>query len=111
MSKIFKLVDTESEFPSPSTNVQHVAMTNWKLCLICQEQKEEPLTCPSQSKRKDVGSGYRSLAESLIRFNELGQLPIHLNRLDEGNGIEMTMVANNAKYHQSCRLQYNNTKL
>ena len=111
MSKIFKLVDTESEFPSPSTNVQHVAMTNWKLCLICQEQKEEPLTCPSQSKRKDIGSGYRSLAETLIRFNELGQLPIHLKRLDEGNGIEMTMVANDAKYHQSCRLQYNNTKL
>ena len=108
MSKIFKLVDTESEFPSPSTNVQYVAMTNWKLCLICQEQKEELLTCPSQSKRKDVGSGYRSLAE---RFNELEQLPIHLKRLDEGNGIEMTMVANDAKYHQSCRLQYNNTKL
>ena len=77
------------------------------VCLICQEQKEEPLTCPSQSKRKDVGSGYRSLAESLIRFNELGQLPIQLKRLDEGNRIEMTMVANDAKYHQSCRLQYN----
>ena len=58
-----------------------------------------------------VGIGYSSLPESLIRFNELGQLPIHLERLDEGNGIEMTMVANDAKYHKSCRLQYNNTKL
>ena len=111
MAKTFKLVDIESEFPSPSTNVQLVTMTDWKLCLICQEQKEEPLTCPSQSKRKDVGSGYSSLAENLIRFHELGQLPIRLERLDEGNGIEMTMVANDAKYHQSCRLQYNNTKL
>ena len=111
MAKSFKLVDIESELPSPSTNVQPVTITDWKLCLICQELKEEPLTCPSQSKRKDVGSGYSSLAESLIRFNELGQLPIHLARLDEGNGIEMAMVANDAKYHQSCRLQYNKTKL
>ena len=111
MAKTFKLVDIESEFPSPSTNVQLVTITDWKLCLICQEQKEESLTCPSQSKRKDVGSGYSSLAENLIRFHELGQLPIHLERLDEGNGIEMAMVANSAKYHQSCRLQYNNTKL
>ena len=30
---------------------------------------------------------------------------------DEGPGIEMTMAANNAQYHQSCRLKYNNTKL
>ena len=111
MAKTFKLFDIESEFPSPSTNVQLVTITDWKLCLICQEQKEESLTCPSQSKRKDVGSGYSSLAENLIRFHELGQLPIHLERLDEGNGIEMAMVANSAKYHQSCRLQYNNTKL
>ena len=58
-----------------------------------------------------MGSGYSSLAENLIRFNELGRLPIHLERLDEGNGIEMAMIANNAKYHQSCKLQYNNTKL
>ena len=111
MAKTFKLVDIESEFPSPSTNIQLVTITDWKLCLICQEQKEESLTCPSQSKRKDVGSGYSSLAENLIRFHELGQLPINLERLDEGNGIEMAMVANSAKYHQSCRLQYNNTKL
>ena len=47
-----------------------------------------------------------SLAKNLIRFNELGQLPIQLERLDEGNGIEMAIVANNAKYHQSCKLQY-----
>ena len=108
MSKTFKLVGTE--FTAPSTSSQHETVINWNLCLICHEQKEEKLTCPSKSKRKDLGSEYSSLAENLIRFNELGQLPIHLERLDEGNGIEMAMVANNAKYHQSCKLQYNNTK-
>ena len=58
-----------------------------------------------------MGSGYSSLAENLMEFYELGQLPIQLERLDEGQGIEMTMVANNALYHHSCRLKYNNTKL
>ena len=66
--------------------------------MVCQEEKAEPLTCPSKSKRKDLGSGYSSLAEKLIEFNELGQLPIQLERLDEGQGIEMTVVANNAQY-------------
>ena len=58
-----------------------------------------------------AGRGYSSLAGKLIEFNELVQLPFQLERLDEGQGIEMTMVANNAQYHQSCRLKYNNTKL
>ena len=60
---------------------------------------------------KNMVSGYRSLAESLVEFSELGELPIHLERLDEGGGIETTMVSNDAQYHQSCRLKYNNTML
>ena len=109
MSKIFKLIDTG--LPSSSHSSQQPTVTNWKLCMICQEDNEEPLTCPLKSKRKDVGSGYSSLAENLIRFNQLGQLPFHLERLDEGNGIEKTMITNSAQYHQSCRLKFNNTKL
>ena len=73
--------------------------------MICQEDDEEPLTCP---KRKDVGSGYSSLADNLIKLREL---PFSLERLDEGNRTEMTMINNEAQYHQSCRLKYNNTKL
>ena len=58
-----------------------------------------------------MGSGYSSLADNLIKFDELGYLPLSLERLDEGNGIEMAMIANNTRYHQSCKLKYNNTKL
>ena len=32
-------------------------------------------------------------------------------RLDEGQGIEAAMVANKAKYHKTCRLNYNATML
>ena len=109
MSKAFKLLDRE--LPAPSTSSRYLVVTNWKLCVICQEEKDKQLTCPSKSKRKDVGSGYSSLAEKLIEFNALGQLPFNLERLDDGEGIEITMVTNNAQYHQSCRLRYNNTML
>jgi len=56
-----------------------------------------------------VGSGYSSLADTLIKFNQLGQLPFTLDRLDDGNGIKMTMKNNSARYHKSCKLKYNNT--
>ena len=45
-----------------------------------------------------------------MKFCELGQLPFQLERLDEGRRIEMTLVANSAHYHQSCRLKFKNTK-
>lgn len=109
MSKSFQLVD--AGLPVPSTSSRYLTVTNWKLCAICQEETSEPLTCPSKSKRKDLGSGYSSLAENLVEFHELKQLPFQLERLDEGQGIEMTMITNNAQYHQSCKLKYNSTKL
>ena len=110
MSKRFRLAPSERTSPSTSP---HLITTDWSLCLICQEDKTETLTKPDQSKRKDIGSGYSSLAENLIKFSELGELPgsFHLERLDDGHGIEAAMVAHGAQYHQTCRLQYNNTKL
>ena len=66
--------------------------------MICQEDNKEEPTCPLKSKRKDVGSVYSSLAENLIKFNQLGQLPFYLKRLDKRNGIEMTMITNSDQY-------------
>ena len=110
MSKSFQLVGVERPVPSRST---HTTQTKWKLCIICQEDKSESLTSPSMSTRKDSGSGYSSFAANLRRFSELRQLPgtLQLERLNEGCGIEAAMVANNALYHQACKLKYNNTKL
>ena len=60
--------------------------------------------------RKDIGKGYQSLADNLAKFNKLGKLPrtLQLDRIDEGQGIEATMVTNEAKWHKTCRLRYNN---
>ena len=110
MSKSFQLVGLERPVTSASMNT---TQTNWKLCIICQEDTLEYLASPSKSKRKDSGSGYSSFRDNLSRFSELRQLPgtLQLGRLNEGCGIEAAMVTNNALYHRACKLKYNNTTL
>ncbi len=111
MSKKIKLVDSRA--PSSSSEKSSVATTNWELCVLCQVETPESLTSPACSKRKDVGRTYEALAENLMKFNALGILPttLQLDRIDERQGIEASMSANEAKWHQSCKLRYNKTML
>ena len=70
----------------------------------------EPLTSPLNLKRNDIGKGYQSLAENLVKFDELGKLArtLQLDRLNEGQGIEAAMITNKVKWHNTFRLRYNN---
>ena len=72
------------------------------------------MQCPSESKRTDVnvGQGYSTVAINLIRFNELQAIPmpIDIRRLDEGKGIEATMLEHLAKWHKSCKAKFNKFK-
>ena len=43
-------------------------------------------------------------------MNEM-PIAIDIRRIDNGGGIESTLVQNKARYHDSCRLKFNNTKL
>ena len=110
MAKTFQIVDVTSP---PSLQTRQHLETDWNLCVICQDiGSTDNLVCPGQSKRKDVGIGYTSLAKHLIKFNELNLLPktLQLNRIDKGDGVETSLISNNAKWHKSCRMQFNNTK-
>ncbi len=113
MSKSFKLIEPRGAEGAPATSAQPATETDWSLCFICQETMSESLTSPSQNTRQDKGAGYSILAGHLRRFNELGLLPnsFLLSRLDEGSGVEAALSANNARYHKTCRLRYNKTKL
>ena len=53
------------------------------------------------------------LATNVPLIKAINQLPIifDLNRLGEGDGVEATLRKNQGKYHQSCQLLFNNTKL
>ena len=52
------------------TTAQPVSIDR-KLCVLCQKRKEGSLQCPANSRRTDLGAGYKSLAENLL----LGILP------------------------------------
>src|SRR5664279_1323790 len=48
-----------------------------------------------------------------MRFKELGELPVNvrIDDLDEGSGIEATLLTRRAKWHKTCRDNFNDTKL
>ena len=52
-----------------------LASLDWELCIFCQGETAEPLQCPAASKKPDAGAVYRSLADHLTQFHELGELP------------------------------------
>ena len=111
MSKNFQLVNIQQSGPSKEALLK----TDWNKCLLCQETTSESLQCPANSNRCDVGpgQGYSTLSCYIHRFSELDELPmpIDLSRLDEGNGIEATLLEHKAKWHKSCRTKFNLTKL
>ena len=105
----FKQVNPLEANPSDKTPKS----IDWTLCVLCQKSTQETLQCPANSKRKDVGVGYKSLAENLLLFNELKMVPfaIGLDQLDDGSGVENTLLTNKAAWHKSCRDKVNSTKL
>ena len=97
MVKTFQIVDITSP---PSLQTRQHLETNWNLCVICHDlSSTDNLVCPRQSKGKDIGIGYTSLAVNLIKLNELNLLPktLQLNRIDQGECVETALISNNAK--------------
>jgi len=86
--------------------------TDSKKCCLCQKDIKEDLKSTPTNYIHEY-DGYKMIATNVPLFYALNDLPIvvDLARLDEGGGIEETLRRNKAKYHQSCRLQFNNTKL
>ena len=112
-SKSFKQVNPfESISPWTETTAQAVSI-DWKLYVLCQKRKEESLQCPANSKRTDLGAGYKSLAENLLLFNELRMVPfaVNLEQLNDGSGVENTLLKNKASWHKLCKDKVNSTKL
>ena len=92
---------------------QDAQITNWNKCIICQTDTDENLQCPAESRRTDQGAGYITFSENLARFHELDSIPVTLDirRLDEGKGVRTTLEERHAKWHKSCRIKFNTTKL
>ena len=52
---------------------------DWDICILCQKKCEEVLQCPANSEKLDTGAGYETLTRQLTRFQELDNLPGHIN--------------------------------
>ena len=116
MSKLFKVLDpfepstcrpTSRDDEGGKSNV-----TDWDLCALCQEDTGARLLCPGDF-MGETGSGYRTMAQNLLAFDQISSLPSRLNisRLDDGGGVEVTLKKHQAKWHDTCRLQFNKTQL
>ena len=99
---------------SDLTSLASSSITDWNKCCLCQSEKGEALKSPPiRYETSEDQDGYSMIARNVPLFKEINQMPIIIDpkRLDEGKGIEETLRQNNAKYHQSCRLMFINSKI
>ena len=68
MAKRVKAVSLRNDEPTDTARSEGSKDIDWKLCILCRTESNEHLVCPANSKRKDVGAGYESLALSLSQL-------------------------------------------
>ncbi|CAG2195184.1 unnamed protein product [Mytilus edulis] len=91
----------------------HDQNVDWFKCIFCQTDSLDTLQCPASARQNDTSAGYKTLSENLEQFNEINSLPswLDLNKLNDGSGIQNTLIKSNAKWHKKCRLKFNTTEL
>ena len=72
--------------------------------MICQDMKK--LKLPYSQGREDQ-SGYESLANMIIEFDEIGTIKCNLDidRINDGSGVMQTLEKNHAGFHRDCKLK------
>ena len=76
----------------PKTNSE--SSVDWSKCFLCKLQTSEKLQNPSPD-------GYKTIVDNLLQFRDLNELPvdIDISLLDNGSGIEESVLSNDAKCH------------
>ena len=109
MSSRVRLVSPQLTPPATA-----VLETDWTKCVLCQHDKNDKLLCPANSKKQgSIGAGYISLAENVTAFCDAGCLTttLDISRINDGDGVEATLQRHAAKFHNTCKLEYSNTRL
>ena len=92
--------------------------TDWHKCIICQDVKfsfgrQEKLICPNDNLDKSIaGLGYESFSNSLQCFHSIAQNLKHSffsNLFDNKVDIPSLLSQQNACWHKSCYLRFNQT--
>ena len=84
---------------------------DWNKCVICQQDKPEPLKCPmhgpaSSCEKLNIYSAFLANVEE---FRDLNALPTRICFAE--NVSAANLVTHCASWHKSCHLKYNNSKL
>jgi hypothetical protein len=82
---------------------------DWYQCVLCQNKTQEILQCPANSKRRDVGAGYNTLADHFLTLQEMGQVPdghTDMSIWGDKDSIASTLLVHTAKWHNSCNKRY-----
>jgi hypothetical protein len=110
MAKHYKLIDLPSTSTDKSTIVSPIY---WTKCVLCQVETKEATRCPAKSLRTNKEIGYRTLAENLVAFNQIGYMPMDINihRLNDGQGLAETLISHRAARHVSCFGKVNQQKV
>jgi len=72
---------------------------DWNLCIICQENRAEPLKCP------DKTGPYHTFLANVKEFQAIYSLPTPINF--GPNEYAASFIMHNASWHKSCHLKYN----
>ena len=85
----------------------------WNLCIICQCETEECLTCPANSKRHDVSAGYQTIASYISAFLQIKHLSLSLHPeiANAGENLAETLPLRKASWHKTCSNRFSKTKL
>ena len=86
---------------------------DWSKCLFRQKDTGKKLVCPANCADRFKGAGYKTIAEALQSFNDIDCLPedVLLTRMDDGDGLEQTLVSRRAKFHTACSLKFNKSEI
>eukprot|EP00794_Sanderia_malayensis_P014705 gene14705-16232_t len=89
---------------------------DWEFCIICQKDANEKLQCPAESSHRragaEIGHGYNSLANNILDFQNLGvETPFSKLSVTNEETLASILMGKKAKWHKTCRLKYNTTKL
>ena len=105
MSKKLKLGSS-----APASCIQP---TDWEVCVLCQENSHDVIVDPSNARNVSQPKGYTTLAENLQSLHDLDALPlcINISRLGDGHGIAETLCRHKAKWHKTCYVMCNQTKV
>ena len=106
--KKFSLLETTSDFQKSVEVKEQEKETKWERCFICQVITQESLMCPAtNSRQSDKSLGYRSIAEQLKKFEEIGELPVSIqSRIHSVGNLAEKLLENEAKFHKQCKNRY-----